>query len=92
MHRGELARTSSLSKRPKQLSNVTNHGLTGKHHERGIRYRWKVLQCARSRYSRKDLDLALQREAGYAHTPATLRVHQRELSTARFERRLAQEQ
>lgn len=35
--------------------------------------RWRVGQCARGRYRTRDLDLALEREGGLRHTPASLR-------------------
>lgn len=38
--------------------------------------RWKVKPHSRGRYGRAQLDLALQRESGAAHLPATLRKHQ----------------
>lgn len=38
--------------------------------------RWKVKPGARGRWSRAALDLALEREGGLRHTPATLRRHQ----------------
>lgn len=41
--------------------------------------RWKVKPVSRGRYSRRDLDLALSREAKLTPTPATILEHQRKL-------------
>lgn len=40
---------------------------------------WRVKSKTRGRYSRAALDLALERESGLTHTPATLQRHQRVL-------------
>lgn len=48
--------------------------------------RWKIRPASHGRYARRELDLALEREGGIKHTPATLRAHQRactELERAR---------
>jgi hypothetical protein len=41
--------------------------------------RWKIKPVSRGRYSRRDLDLALSREAKLMPTPATILEHQRKL-------------
>lgn len=46
--------------------------------------RWRVKSKTRGRYSRQDLDRALERESGLTHMPATLRRHQEELKTRRL--------
>jgi hypothetical protein len=44
--------------------------------------RWKIRPASHGRYARAALDLALEREGGLVHTPATLRAHQ-EIHAAR---------
>lgn len=45
--------------------------------------RWRVKPGSRGRWSRAALELALERESGIAHTPATLRRHQESLRAGR---------
>lgn len=45
--------------------------------------RWKIRPASHGRYARADLDLALEREGGLKHTPATLRHYQDELRKPR---------
>lgn len=51
--------------------------------------RWKISPASRGRYARAALDLALEREGGIAHTPATLRAHQRAHDEQERARRIA---
>jgi hypothetical protein len=45
---------------------------------------WRVKSKTRGRYSRQDLDRALERESGLTHTPATLRRHQETINAGRL--------